>query len=192
MELLIIFVVIGFGVITWLPFLNGTYAHDVVSGISHLVDSKRKDGFIFYKDTSAASIGHFFHLMLIIKIWGKYNTKAFYGFMCFYTTLSSLLLFYIMITLFNPFSAVLGSMLFSFYIVNPRFDGNWGCFEQLIPLPLFASILMLLTAPDPLSIWSLFLSGCFFGYGILIKQIVALYLPGFLIMTVANHSFTVP
>jgi tetratricopeptide (TPR) repeat protein len=127
--------------------------------------------------------------MFMQSIWSKYNTKAFYWIMCIYSSITSLLLFWILSYIFGLLPAVLGSMLFSLYIVSPRLDGNWGPFEQLIPLPLFASILCLLISSDNNSYLLIMLGGMLLGYAILIKQVAALYLPGFFIMVAGTgHS----
>lgn len=188
MEILLSFLTFLFGIIAWCPFLNNVYGHDIVSAIYSL-DKNNKGETILYKDTVNASIGHFFHIMLLLKFWDKHNAKAFYGIMCVYCATSAYILFWVLSLLFGSLTAVLGSMLFSLYIVSPRLEGNWGPFEQLIPLPLFGSILCLLISSESHSYILVFFSGMLFGYAILIKQIAAIYIPGyFLIMLGTGHS----
>ena len=88
MDLLLSFSVFLFAILPWLPFLNGVYGHDIVSAIYSL-DKNKKGEIILYKDTVNASIGHFFHIMFLLKFWDKYNAKAFYTIMCVYCAISA-------------------------------------------------------------------------------------------------------
>ncbi len=170
-----------FGIITWIPFLNNVYGHDVASNL-YLVNQARKGNIVINKDSMNCAVGHYFHTMFMQSIWDKYNTKAFYWIMCLYTSISSVTLFWVLNHLAGFMPAVLGSMLFSLYIVSPRLDGNWGPFEQLIPLPLFGSILCLLISPATNTYALIFLGGMLLGYATLIKQTAYIYLPGFFLM----------
>jgi len=188
MEIFLSFFIFLFGILVWLPFINGVYNHDVAGALCCL-DRCFKNGDNLYKDTANMSIGHFFHIILLMKVWGKYNTKAFYGIMCIYCSISTFVLFWMLLHLFGTLSAVLGSMLFSLYIVSPRLEGNWGPFEQLIPLPLFGSILCILISSGAHSYALICFGGMLLGYAVLIKQIAAIYIPGyFLIVLGTGHS----
>ena len=188
MEILLCFFIIIFSIITWLPFLNNVYGHDTAAAICDL-DSNIRGETILYKDMVNASIGHFFHIYLLVKLWGKFNSKAFYGIMCAYCSITAFVLFWVLSDLFGVMPAVLGCMLFSFYIVSPRLEGNWGPFEQLIPLPLFGSILCILISSKAPSHTLILVSGMLFGFAILVKQIAAIYIPGFfLILIGTRHS----
>jgi len=185
MEILLSFFAFIFAIIAWCPFLNNVYGHDIVSAI-YSSDKNNKGETILYKDTVNASIGHFFHIMLLLKFWDKHNTKAFYGIMCVYCATSAFILFWVLSHLFGVLTAVLGSMLFSLYIVSPRLEGNWGPFEQLIPLPLFGSILCLLISSESHSYILVLFGGMLLGYAVLIKQIAAIYIPGYFLMMVGT------
>ncbi len=188
MEYYCAFLIFTFGIITWIPFLNGVYGHDLAS-IMYWVDRSKRGDHVLYKDTCNLAIGHFLHIFFMQGIWSKYNTKAFYWIMCIYSSTTSLLLFWVLLHIFGLLPAVIGCMLFSLYIVSPRLEGNWGPFEQLIPLPLFGSILCLLNAPENNSYMLILMGGMLLGYAILIKQVAALYLPGFIIMVAGTgHS----
>lgn len=190
MEYYIGLFVFAFGIISWVPFLNGVYGHDLAS-IMYWVDRSRRGDHVLYKDTCNLAIGHFLHIMLMQSIWSKYNTKAFYWIMCIYSSLTSLMLFWILSYIFGLLPALIGSLLFSLYIVSPRMEGNWGPFEQLIPLPLFGSIACFLISSDNNSYLSVLLGGMLLGYAILIKQVAALYVPGFFLMVAGTgHSFS--
>jgi len=176
-----------FGIITWIPFLNGVYGHDQALH-AYWVDRCKKGDLVLYKQHCNSAIGHYLHFFFLQLFWGKYNTKAFYWFMCLYTSTSSLILFWVLFQLFGLLPAVSGSMLFSLYIASPRIDSNWGSFEQLIPLPLLGSILCILNSShyNPYIILS---GGMLLGYSILIKQHSVLYLPGYFLMIAGvGHS----
>ena len=181
MELFLSFAVFLFGILTWLPFINGVYGHDV-AGTIVCWDHCLKTGDHLYNDTANPSVGHFFHISFLIKLWGKFNAKAFYGIMCVYCAISSFVLFWLLLHLFGTLPAVFGSMLFSLYIVCPRLEGNCGPFEQLIPLPLFTSMLCIVLSLKVYSIPLILFGGILLGYAILIKQISAVYIPGYLLM----------
>lgn len=185
MELTLSLFVFLFGVLTWIPFLNGVYGQDQVAQL-YVVDRSKKGDYVFYKDSPVAAIGHYFHTILMLSFFNKYNSKAFYWIMCIYCSISTVILFWIISILFGLLSATIGSILFSIYIVSPRLDGNWAPFEQLLPLPLFGSILCILFFNDNNSTLYIFLGGILFGYSVLIKQIAVVYLPGFLIMVMST------
>ncbi len=190
MEMYASIIVFLFGIITWIPFLNGVYGHDIASN-NYIVNQGKRGNLIFYKDTLNCAVGHYFHTMFLQRFWDKYNTKAFYRIMCFYTSISGLTLFWVMNHLFGIMPAITGSMLFSLYIVSPRLDGNWGPFEQLIPLPLFGSLLCILHSSENNTYLLIFLGGLILGYATLIKQTVYTYLPGFfLIVAGTGHSLS--
>ncbi len=189
MEYYISILVFVFGVITWIPFLNGVYGHDIASN-QYIVEQSRNRNIIFYKDTLMSPIGHYLHTIFMQIFWDKYNTKAFYWIMCLYTSISSVTLFWIMNHLFGLMPAVTGSMLFSLYIVSPRLDGNWGPFEQLKPLPLFGSLLCIIISSNNSSYFLVIPGGMLFGYAILVKQNAAILLPGyFLILVGTGHTY---
>lgn len=188
MEYYISILVFVFGIITWIPLINGVLGHDIVSNIS-LVDRCSKLKKDFYSESVTSSIGHFFHLMFLVKFFGKHNAKAFNSIMCFFCSLSAVMIFHVINYQAGLLPAVSGSMLFSLYISSPRLDGNWGPFEQLLPLPLFASILCCFVSFNTDSIILILLSGVLYGYAVLIKQTVILYLPGFyFIVAGTGHS----
>ncbi len=174
-----------FGILTWIPFLNNVYSQDMAAAM-YWVDRMKKGDLTFYKDAYLSPIGHLMHIILMQFFWEKENTKAFYWIMCLYVSLSAVVLYWLIDHLFGLLPAVIGSMLFSLYMVSPRLDGNWGPTEQLLPLPLMASALCILTAPAPHSHPLIFLSGMFFGYSILIKQVAVLYLPGYVLILVGS------
>ncbi|MCP4267821.1 MAG: tetratricopeptide repeat protein [Candidatus Brocadiaceae bacterium] len=188
MEMYASIAIFLFGIITWIPFLNGVYGHDVAGNMHH-VDQVKKNKFVLYKDTLTPAVGHYFHTMFMQIFWDKYNTKAFYWIMCLYTSISSVILFWVMTYLSGLMPAIFGSMLFSLYIVSPRLGGNWGPFEQLFPLPLFGSILCILISPESNTYALIFLGGMLLGHATLIKQTAYLYLPGFFLMVAGTgHS----
>lgn len=177
-----------FGVFAWIPFLNNIYSQDYAVNV-YCVDQSRKKKMVLYKDSPNASIGHFFHVFFMQMFWDKFNTKAFYWILCIYTSLTAVTLFSVVNMIAGPLPAIISSLLYSFYIVNPRLDGNWGAFEQLIPLPLLLSILCILSASGKYSLLLFMVSGMCGGYAILIKQIAALYIPGLLVM-LADHGYS--
>ncbi len=188
MEYYLSISVFVFGIITWIPLINGVLGHDVASVVTW-VDHCRKEKEHIYYGTPTVSIGHLFHLMVLVKFFGKYNAKAFYSIMCFICSVGSVAIFHVINHEAGLFPAVLGSMLFSAYIASPRLEGNYGPFEQLLPLPLFASILCCFCSFSTGSLLLIILSGMLYGYAILIKQTAVLYLPGFyFIVTGTGHS----
>jgi tetratricopeptide (TPR) repeat protein len=190
MEYIVTISVFVFGIITWIPFLNGVYGHDV-AGAMYWVDRMKKGDLILYKDVCLLPIGHLMHIIFMQLFWKKENTKAYYWIMCIYNSFSAVALFWVMFNLFGLIPATIGSVCFSLYIVSPRLDGNWGMFEQLLALPLMLSILCMIISAQPNYYLLIVLSGMLFGYSILIKQFAALYLPGYiLIMISTGHSFT--
>ena len=189
-EYIISIFIFIFGIITWIPFLNGVYGTDVAGGM-YVVDIMKRGKLVPYKDLHLSAIGHYYHMFAMQRFWKKENTKAFYWIMCLYSSLSAVVLFWVMFYLFGIVAAIIGSMIFSLYIVSPRLDGNWGPFEQLLPLPLLASILCMLISSQSSSYSLIILSGLLFGYSVLNKQITAIYLPGYLLMLIGtNHSFS--
>ncbi len=188
MEYYISILVFAFGIITWIPFLNGVYGHDVASNL-YLVNQAKKGNIVINKDSLNSAVGHYFHTMFLQRFWDRYNTKAFYGIMCLYTSASAFTLFWVMNHLFGLMPAVFGSMLFSLYIASPRLGGNWGPFEQLIPLPLFGSLLCILHSSESNTYTLIFMGGIILGYATLVKQTAYMYLPGFILMVAGTgHS----
>jgi len=185
LEYYISIFVFAFGIITWIPFINGVYGHDVAYNM-YVVERSKKGNFVFYKDYFMSPIGHYLHTIFMQSICDKSNTKAFYWIMCLNCSLSAVVLFWVLTHLFGIIPAVSGSMLFSLYIGSPRLDGNWGPFEQLMPLPLFGSLLCIIISSDISSFYLIILGGALFGYAILVKQTAAVTLPGYLIILIGT------
>ncbi|MEN6440731.1 MAG: tetratricopeptide repeat protein [Syntrophobacter sp.] len=179
-----------FGILMWVPALrnNENYVNDVAGAMYWASRSKKGDS-PFFKEHFGVAIGHIFHIFLMQSFWDKENTKAYYWIMAVYNALSAVLLFIFMHFFVGAVPAIAASTAFSIYIASPRIEGNWGLFEQLLPLPLFASILCL-AAPSSPSHLAVFLAGMFFGYAMLMKQLALLYWPGYaLILFGVGHSW---
>ena len=188
-----IFISIGiliFGILTSLPFIKNAYGHDVAACMYN-VSQNLKGNVVFYKETPHCTIGHFTHIFLFQKFWDKYNTTAFNWIVCLYNAFTSFVLFWIITEIFGTLAAIFGSCFYSIYITSPRLDGNWAPFEQLIPLPLFVSILCILQIDSNYTLWWMTLSGLLFGYAILIKQTSIFYTPGFILIAISTgHHFS--
>ncbi|MFQ5787576.1 MAG: hypothetical protein ACE5H1_06295, partial [Thermodesulfobacteriota bacterium] len=172
---------------TWIPFLNGVYGQDQASAI-YVADHIKRGKFTLYKDIYAQPIGQLIPIYFLQFLFKRENTKAFFWVMCLYCSFSSFVLFWVIFSLFGLMAAIIGSMVFSLYIVSPRLDGNWGAVEQLLSLPLISSLFCMLISSHPssysLSCTLILLSGILFGYAVLVKQTAVIYLPGFILMLI--------
>ena len=173
------------GIITWIPFLNTPYGQDQ-SATAYLADQVLKKRITFFKDKVVYTIGHFLHVIAVQYFFGKEN-KYFNRFMCLWCSLSAYIVYWIVYDLFGLTAAIIAGILFAFYIVNPRTDGNFGPFETILALPLLLSILCILYACKTENYALFALSGIFFGYAILVKQTAILYLPGYLLMAAGKN-----
>jgi tetratricopeptide (TPR) repeat protein len=188
MEYYISILIFTFGIITWIPFFNTPYGQDQ-SGAAYLADQVLKKKITLFKDKVVYSIGHFLHIIALQYFFGKDN-KYFNRFMCLWCSLSAYIVYWIVYDLFGLTAAIIAGISFTFYIVNPRIDGNFGPFENILALPLLSSILCILYASKTDNYVLFALSGMFFGYTILVKQTAVLYFPGFILMVIGkNISF---
>ncbi|MCP4977335.1 MAG: tetratricopeptide repeat protein [Maribacter sp.] len=194
MEYHISILIFAFGIIAWIPFLNGVYGQDQASAM-YVADHIKRGKFTLYKDIYAHPIGQLAHIIFLQFFFKKENTKAFYWAMCLYCSFSSFVLFWVIFNLSGLMAAIIGSIAFSLYIGSPRLDGNWGAVEQLLSLPLISSLFCILISSHPgsysLSCTLILLSGILFGYAVLVKQIALVYLPGFILMLInTTHPVT--
>ncbi len=185
MEYYISILIFAFGIATWIPFLNTPYGQDQ-SGAAYLADQVLKKKITFFKDKVVYTIGHFLHLIAIQYFFGKDN-KYYNRFMCLWCSLSAFVVYWIVYDLFGLTAAIIAGISFTFYIVNPRIDGNFGPFETILALPLLTSIICILYACKTDNYALFVLSGMFFGYSILVKQTAILYLPGYILMVIGKN-----
>ncbi|MHC4455135.1 MAG: tetratricopeptide repeat protein, partial [Planctomycetota bacterium] len=189
MEYYISILVFTFGIITWIPFLKTPYGQDQ-AGAAYYVDQVIKGKLALYKDVFVYPIGNYYHLIIIQYLFGKEN-KYFNRFMCLWCSLSACTIYWIVYDVFGLTSAIIAGILYALYIVNPRIGGNFGANEAVLALPLLVSLFLVLKTSNSDSYFLIALSGLFFGYAILIRQTVILYLPGYFLMIMGmNIPFT--
>jgi len=189
MEYYISILIFTFGIITWIPFLKTPYGQDQ-AGAAYYVDQVIKGKLTLFKDVFAYPIGNYYHLIIIQYLFGKEN-KYYNRFMCLWCSLSACTIYWIVYDVFGLTSAIIAGILYALYIVNPRIDGNFGSNEAVLALPLLVSLFLVLQTSNSDSYFFIALSGLFFGYAILIRQTVILYLPGYFLMILGmNIPFT--
>lgn len=180
MEYYLSIFIFAFGIITWIPFLKTPYGQDQ-AGTAYYVDQVIKGKLTFYKDVFVYPIGNYLHLIIIQYLFGNEN-KYYNRFMCLWCSLSACTIYWIVYDVFGLTAAIIAGILYALYIVNPRIGGNFGPDESFLALPLLVSLLLIIQASNSDSYFFIALSGLFFGYAILIRQTIVLYLPGYFLM----------
>ena len=171
------------------PVFNNTFGHDAAAALSGL-DQARKGHNIFYKVSSRSAPGNYLPAWLTLIFWDKYNTRAFYAIYAVYNALACLALFLLMHQLAGAVAAFGSTILFAYYYSHPRMDGYFGVTEQLTALPMLLALYLLLFPAGSESVWTVLAAGLAFSYAVLVKQTMAAYFPGFILMLFGlGHSW---